>query len=89
MTSTATKAAHACDAAKDLKDLSDAALKKLLQTRLTVTVPMAAMAVGLSRGSAYKATKTGEIPVIKIGQREVVPTSWLRARLGLDKKSAV
>ncbi len=38
----------------------------------TVTVTQAARILGISRGSAYEAAKTGELPVIRIGKRLLV-----------------
>ena len=39
-----------------------------------VSIPRAGAILGLSRNSAYAAALRGEIPVIKIGRRSVVPT---------------
>jgi excisionase family DNA binding protein len=41
--------------------------------RLTIDVPTAGERLGLSRNAAYAAAKAGEIPVIKIGGRLLVP----------------
>ena len=38
----------------------------------TLTVTQAARMLGISRGSAYEAAKTGELPVIRIGKRLLV-----------------
>jgi excisionase family DNA binding protein len=38
----------------------------------TVSVPNAAKVLGISRASAYKAAKNGELPVIKLGKRVLV-----------------
>jgi excisionase family DNA binding protein len=43
-----------------------------------------AKALGLSRGAAYNALQTGEIPSIRIGRRIVVPTAAVRRMLLLD-----
>jgi len=49
--------------------------------RLTLTVPEAAVLLGISRGSAYEAARIGTLPVRRIGRRLVVPrealTTWL------------
>ena len=45
--------------------------------RLTFTVVEVAELLGISRNSAYEAIRRGEIPVLRIGRRVVVP----RARL--------
>lgn len=49
--------------------------------RLTVTVPEAARLLGISRGAAYEAAHRGELPVIRIGRRMVVPWPGLRRLL--------
>jgi excisionase family DNA binding protein len=41
--------------------------------RLTISVAEAGKMLGISRASAYKAVREGEIPVIKLGKRRVVP----------------
>lgn len=48
----------------------------------TVTVTEAAKILGISRGSAYEAARTGQIPVIRVGRRLLVPTAPLAAMLG-------
>ena len=47
--------------------------------RKTVTVEEAARILGVSRGHAYEAVSTGQIPGIRIGKR------WLVPRASLDK----
>lgn len=39
----------------------------------TITISEAAKRLGIGRNTAYEAVKTGEIPVIKLGKRKVVP----------------
>ena len=53
--------------------------------RVTPTLPVedAGKLLGLSRPSAYAAVRRGEIPVIRIGRRMLVPTAKLLAMLGL------
>jgi len=46
-------------------------------TGATTTVEAAGEVLGISRGTAYKAAHTGDIPTIKIGRRLLVPTAWL------------
>ena len=41
--------------------------------RVTYTVEEVAELLGLSRGSAYLAVATGEIPSIRIGKRILIP----------------
>lgn len=50
----------------------------------TVTVPVAASILGVSRNSAYDAAKAGEIPTIRIGSRLVVPTAALLRLLQVE-----
>jgi excisionase family DNA binding protein len=47
------------------------------RSRLTLTVEQAAELLGISRGSAYQAVKTGEIPSLHIGGRILVPRALL------------
>jgi excisionase family DNA binding protein len=42
-------------------------------TRKTISVPEAGRQLGLSRNGAYEAVKRGEIPVVRIGKRILVP----------------
>ena len=46
--------------------------------------PETGQILGLSRGAAYQAVERGEIPVIRVGRRLLVPTAALRRMLGLD-----
>jgi excisionase family DNA binding protein len=46
-------------------------------SRLTISVEDAARLLGISRGLAYEAARRGELPVIRLGRRLLVP----RARL--------
>lgn len=46
--------------------------------------PTAGQALGLGRSSTYNAADRGEIPVIRLGRRIVVPTAALRRLLQLD-----
>jgi hypothetical protein len=62
----------------------DKDLKRMLAEHLVVPVEIAGRAFGLSRGSAYQAVRTGQIPSVKIGGKFVVPTAPLRKMLGID-----
>lgn len=42
-------------------------------TKYVLTVEEAGQRLGLSRPSAYQAVKRGEIPIIRIGRRILVP----------------
>ena len=49
--------------------------------RQTVTVEEAAQFLGISRSTAYEAVRRGELPVIRIGRRYVVPRQALERML--------
>jgi len=57
-------------------------------TRPTVTVEESAEFLGISRGSAYEAARSGELPVIRIGRRLLVPTALLLRMLGQGNDDA-
>jgi excisionase family DNA binding protein len=48
----------------------------------TFTVEEAAKILRISRDAAYEAAKSGELPVVRIGRRYIVP------RVGLERKLA-
>jgi excisionase family DNA binding protein len=50
--------------------------------RLTLTVDEVAVALGISRSSAYECAKRGEIPTVRFGRRIVVPRNAVLALLG-------
>ncbi|MDQ3640198.1 MAG: helix-turn-helix domain-containing protein [Actinomycetota bacterium] len=52
--------------------------------RPTLTVKEAAALLGISLHGAYDAAHRGELPVIWIGRRMLVPTAGLLAMVGLD-----
>jgi excisionase family DNA binding protein len=49
-----------------------------------LTIPEAARVLRVSRGVAYEAARTGEIPTVRIGRRILVPTSRLLALIDGD-----
>lgn len=51
--------------------------------KLTLTVPEAGKVLGISRGAAYRAAETGELPGVvgKIGKRIIVSRSLLERYL--------
>lgn len=55
----------------------------------TITVEHSARLMGISRGSAYQAARTGEIPTIRVGRRILVPTARLLAILGLGPEDRI
>ena len=57
-------------------------------TRLVViSVPQAGRILSLGRWAAYEAAKRGDLPVIEIGRRKVVPVAQLEAMLGIEPGS--
>jgi excisionase family DNA binding protein len=42
-------------------------------TRLTLNVSEAGALLGVSRGTAYSLAKSGQIPVVRLGKRMLVP----------------
>ncbi len=57
--------------------------------KLTLTVDETAKCLGIGRNSAYEAIARGEIPVVKIGKRLLVPKAALEILLaaGQSKKN--
>ena len=54
------------------------------EDQATVTVDDAARIIGISRGSMYRAIDRGEIPIVRVGKRVLIPTATLRRMLHLD-----
>jgi excisionase family DNA binding protein len=52
-----------------------------METRRTVSVFEASVLLGVSKGTAYKAVHSGELPTIKIGRRILVPMDALERLL--------
>lgn len=53
--------------------------------RLTLSIPETAKILGIGRNLCYDRVKTGEIPVIKIGRRLLVPRAALEKLLANPK----
>ncbi len=54
------------------------------EIRPWMTVPEAGRrAFGLGRTASYEASKRGDLPTLRVGNRIVVPTAKLRSLLGL------
>lgn len=53
-----------------------------LTERLTVTVPQAGELLGIGRDAAYAAVGRGDIPVLRVGRRLLVPVPRLLALVG-------
>ena len=56
--------------------------------RLVLTIPEAAETLGISRAFAYELCARGELPVIRLGRRRLVPKKALLAVLGEETPSA-
>ena len=49
---------------------------------LTLSVEQAARLLGVSRGVAYEAARSGQLPTIRLGRRVLVPRAQLLRMLG-------
>lgn len=54
----------------------------------TLTVPQAARILGISRSCAYEAAKRGDLPILPMAGRKLVPTAVLLKLLGLGGRTA-
>jgi len=53
------------------------------QRRLVVSVPDAAVLLGISRAHAYELVARGELPHLRLGRRIVIPRAALEALLAV------
>jgi excisionase family DNA binding protein len=60
----------------------------MYETRPTLTVEETAKLLGISRGLAFQAVRSGAIPAIRIGRRILVPRARLEALLKGDGPTA-
>ncbi|CAN5732543.1 hypothetical protein BH20ACT11_BH20ACT11_12620 [soil metagenome] len=51
----------------------------------TLTVEQAGELLGISRYAAYRAAASGELPVLRLGRRLLVPTPRLLVMLGVEQ----
>jgi excisionase family DNA binding protein len=58
---------------------------KMENDKLTLTVEETAKCLGIGRNSAYEAVARGEIPVIKVGKRLLVPKAALEKLLNCNQ----
>lgn len=49
--------------------------------KLTCTVPEAGRMLGIGRDAAYQAAKRGDIPVLRMGKRLIVPLVALKKKI--------
>lgn len=64
--------------------------KYSMDQALTLSIPEAAKVLGVSKYSAYKAAKKGDIPILQIGKLRRVPKAQLMRMIdgnGVDKES--
>ncbi len=54
-----------------------------MPARLTYTVAEAAQLLGISRAKGYECARTGELPVVRLGRRMLVPLPAVAELLGL------
>lgn len=59
-------------------------MRERLAEQRTYSVMEAARILGISRNSAYEGVRRGEIPVIRVGGRILVPAATLNRLLGIE-----
>lgn len=59
-----------------------------VQAQPTVSVDDAASVFGISKSTAYMAISNNEWPVVRIRNRIVVPSKWIRDTLGIEAVAA-
>ncbi len=59
-------------------------LSLAIDDRLVLTVAEAGELLGISRAFAYELVARGELPVVRLGRRRLVPKIALLALVGLD-----
>jgi hypothetical protein len=58
-------------------------VRELLDRQPTVPLVEAGEILGLSRNTTYNAAARGDIKTIQLGRLKRVPSTWLKAKLGL------
>jgi excisionase family DNA binding protein len=61
---------------------------KVSARALTLSIHQAAAMLGIGRNQAYEAARRGELPIIKIGRRILVPRAQLERMLKGEPKAA-
>ena len=56
--------------------------------RAVFSIPEVGELLGMGRSSAYAAAQRGEIPVLALGRRSVVPKASLLSLLGVDPSAS-
>ena len=59
-----------------------------MSERLTYTVGEAAKAIGVSRNLAYELVRRGDLRIVHVGRRILVPRDAVRELLGLGQEQA-
>ncbi len=59
------------------------------EDRLVYTVAEAGALLGISRAFAYELVARGELPVIRLGRRRLVPKAALKALVSQEKPDAM
>ena len=66
----------------------DLVMKERASEQRTYSVHEAARILGISRNSAYDGVRRGEIPVIRVGGRLLVPAAALNRLLGMEGRDS-
>ena len=74
---------HTSEGEINLADLSQPT--KGNEDRLCFSIPETARMLGISRGLAYELARSGQIPVLRLGKRLLVPKIALERMLGQAK----
>jgi excisionase family DNA binding protein len=61
----------------------------LTDARLVVTIAEAAKLLGISRSFAYELVKRVQLPVVRLGRRQLVPKESLSQLMESSKSSAI
>ncbi len=56
-----------------------------MNERAVYTIEEAAQMLGVGRSTAYDAARRGELPVVRLGRRLLVPRARLNELLGINK----
>jgi excisionase family DNA binding protein len=64
-------------------------IRKLLDENAVLPLwPQTGRVLGLRRGATYAAAQSGEIRTVRFGRLMRVPTTWLKAKLGIEPEAA-
>ena len=76
-----------CTQHKHQREFAEKALAMVTERRLTITVPEAAKRLGIGRNQGYAAPACGDIPIIRIGKRMLVPIAAFEAMLAVRTRA--